>query len=201
MVTASVEPDERRPLPEHRDRVRTAGRTTGRGGPGQGRTVRLRRIGGREDDRRRGTIRVQFDVDDLACGAQPFDRAGQRELGGAEAGDEVAAPRLPALFQHFEDAVHRGVPALDAFGEDRFTRDDTVALEQLERLRVCSFGRGRYRFEERLDETPPTGAGRRPEPGQPSGTGSGRGPRATNASVRQRRHWRSATGAGPACRW
>ena len=61
----------------------------GSAGPGQRGTVGLRRIAGREDERR-GVLEV-------ALGAQALDRARQRELGAAQALDEVAATADPPI--------------------------------------------------------------------------------------------------------
>ena len=61
--------------------------------------------------------------------AQPLDRAGQRELGAAEALDEVAAAGGAEQLEVAELRVEGREAAGDALGEDRLAGDDPVALE------------------------------------------------------------------------
>ncbi len=63
-------------------------------------------------------------------GAQPLDGAGQRELGAAEALDEVAAARDAERLQPAQLGVERGEATGHAFGEDELAGEDPVALEQ-----------------------------------------------------------------------
>ncbi len=91
-AAAALEVEDRRAVDEHDVRaVRARGAACARLGPGERGTVRLRRVGGREDER----LRL---VAGLAQVAQPLDGAGQGELRAAEPLDEVAAPRaLPTV--------------------------------------------------------------------------------------------------------
>ena len=121
----------------------------------------MRRVGGGEHDGRLVVVVIPLS-------AEPVDRAGDGELGGAEAGDEVAAAHLPPLLEGLEHGVHAGEPALGALPERRLAGEHAVALEQLERPGVGGFGGGRQRFEQRRHERPAPGAGRRAEPAQPA---------------------------------
>src|SRR2546430_7792785 len=67
-------------------------------GPRKGRAVRIGRIGRRDDD----GVRL---FGPLARGAKPIDSTGQRELRGAEARDEVAAPNAARVLHRLQDAV------------------------------------------------------------------------------------------------
>ena len=80
-------------------------------------------------------------VGPLAHLAQAVDGAGQGELGGAEAADEVPPADLAALLEHLQHAVHGGVPADHAFGEHGLAGDDAVALDELQRRGVGRLGR------------------------------------------------------------
>ena len=83
--------------------------------PRQRRAVGLGRVGGREhvDGPRVGGCRR------LAGRAQPVERAGERELRGPQAVDEVAAPDPARLLERPQDRVDRAEPALEPFGRDR----------------------------------------------------------------------------------
>ena len=64
-----------------------------------------------------------------------------RELGAAQALDEVAAPNPAALLHLAEDRVDGPEPAGDALGDDSVARDDPVALEQGRRQGGAPLGR------------------------------------------------------------
>ena len=168
MVGVAVEPHQRNACrrDHHRGRRARRARTLGRivGRPRQCGPVGLRRIGGGEHHQR-----TLAGVGRLALGTQTVDRARQRELGGAEPGDEVAAPRPAALFEHLQHAVDRGVATDDTLGEDRLAGDHPVPFEQLQGLGVGGLGGGRRRLQERRHEAPAAGSGRRAEPRQPPG--------------------------------
>ena len=100
--------------------MRAGRRPSARFGHAQRGAVGLRRIGGGED---------QVLVLALGQAAQALDRAGERELGPAEALDEVAAPRGAEHLQVRELAVEAREAAGDALGEHRLAGDDPVALE------------------------------------------------------------------------
>ena len=93
---------------------------------------------------------------------------GSGELRSAEAGDEVAAAHLAALLEHLQHAVHAGEPADHALGQHRLAGDHAVALEQLHGRGVGRLGRAGAGLEQRRDERPPAGAGRRADAGQPA---------------------------------
>ena len=67
----------------------------------------------------------------VAQRAQQIHRAGQRELRGAEAGDEIAAAQPPALFHRFQHGIDAREAAGDRFDRHRLARQDAVAREQL----------------------------------------------------------------------
>src|SRR6185369_2957405 len=85
-------------------------------GPGERRTVRLRRIG--RGDRDRGRMARGFRARALAKVAKPVHGAGQRELRGTESVDEVAAPDAALLLQRLEDAVDGRETAWNTFRQD-----------------------------------------------------------------------------------
>ena len=59
----------------------------------------------------------------------------------------------------------------ESFRHDRLAGDDAVTLDELHRLGMCRFGRGRFRVQQGFDEAPPTLAGGRSDPGEATGTG------------------------------
>ena len=81
-------------------------------------------IGRREHERLRLVLRRRAQL------AQPLDRAGERELGAAEALDEVAAAAEAERLERLQLAVDGAVAAGDALGAHAVARDDAVALEQ-----------------------------------------------------------------------
>src|SRR6184192_583952 len=102
--------DEERSLAAQQDDVRAGdARRAGAAAPGPGKrsTVRLRWIGGGEDERLRllALLRTQL--------AQTLDRAGERELRAAESLDEVAAPAGAERLQRALVGVDRAVAAGD----------------------------------------------------------------------------------------
>src|SRR4029079_12034358 len=105
-------------------------------------------IGGREDDRRRLLVG--------ALRAQALDRAGERELRGAEALDEVAAPAHAERLELAEGVVEDREAAGDPLGEHLLARDDPVALEQQLGQRATPGAR--------LDLGAEEGGGQRPAP-------------------------------------
>jgi hypothetical protein len=74
--------------------------------------------------------------------AEEIDGGGQGELGGAEAGDEIAATDAAGFFKSFEDVVDSAEAAGNVFGGDGFAGEDAVAVEELEREGVADFGGG-----------------------------------------------------------
>ena len=92
--------------------------------------VRLRGVGGGEDDGRRRVV--------VALRAQALGRARQRELRAAEALDEVAALADADRLQRDERVVQGGEAAGDALGQHVLARDDAVALEQQLGLRAAA---------------------------------------------------------------
>ena len=68
--------------------------------PRDGGSVRLRRIGRGEDP---DAVRLPV----VARGAQAINRPGKRKLRGAQAGDEVAAPRAPSLLHGPQHRIDR----------------------------------------------------------------------------------------------
>src|SRR6266550_1765412 len=119
--------DEERGLASEQDDVcaRDAGSpTAGQLRPGQRRSVRLRWIGRSEHERVRllSLLRTQL--------TQPLDRATERELGSAEALDEIAAPREPERLERLWPPQGGAVPADDPFPADAGPRDDPPSFEQ-----------------------------------------------------------------------
>ena len=110
----------------------------------------------------------------LADGAQPVERARERELGGTESVHEVAAPDAAGLLEGAEHGVHRAEPALDPLADHCLAGEHAVPFEQGKALGVEPLRRGRGgRFHER----PPTcrlgraerGQAARPLPRVPTG--------------------------------
>ena len=97
---------------------------------------------------------------------------GERELGGAEAIDEVAASDATSFLQRTKDRIDRGEAAVHGFGGDGLTCRDAMALEEGERLRVEAFRR--RGVVERFDQRDP----------RPAASG---GPRAVSRPGRPRR--------------
>ena len=80
----------------------------------------------------------------LAQRSQPIVGAGERELGGPEAGDEVAAAHAARVLHGLEHVVHRGEAAKDALGVDGLAGEHAVAIEQRSGERGAPLGlRGR----------------------------------------------------------
>src|SRR6266542_1384829 len=71
---------------------------------------------------------------------EAVDRAGQGELGGAEAFDEVAAADLAGFLHGSEDGVDAGEAAGELFAEDAFAGQYAIALEQGHGECVRAFG-------------------------------------------------------------
>ena len=103
-----------------------------------------------------------------AVRAQPIDRARQRELRGAEPGDEPAPPGPPRLLERAQHRVHAREATARALGAHGFAGDDALAFEQLQRGRVGALGRRRLGLEQRHDERPPARARGRTEAGEPA---------------------------------
>src|SRR5882724_8430380 len=99
--------------------------------------------------------------------AEAVDGAGERELGGAQSGDEVATADAAALLERLEHGVHAGEPALETLTECGLTREHAVPLEQLQRTRVRGLGGRRTRPQEWRDERPAAGTRGRAETGEP----------------------------------
>ena len=129
--------------------------------PGDRGAVRVGRIGGGQEVDRAAPPRRSAGV---AHRPQPLDRAGQRELGGAEPVDEVAAPDPAGLLERPQDRVDRREPAVDPLARDRLAGHDAVPVEQ---------GEGRAR-----GAAPSAVAGRR----RRRRATSGRPPRAARAT-------------------
>src|SRR5439155_7621261 len=87
LLFAATEPSSDPAIDKDDERTRGAHGLAALGtlGPRKGRAVRIGRIGRRDDD----GVRL---FGPFARGAKPIDSTGQRELRGAEARDEVAAP-------------------------------------------------------------------------------------------------------------
>ena len=83
--------------------------------PGQRRTERIGRVGGRQYQAPTGHA-VGVGADE---GAHPVDGTGRGELGGAEPLDEVAAPDPARLLEGGQHPVDRGEPADGALGRPR----------------------------------------------------------------------------------
>ena len=122
-------------------------RGTARGvGPTDRGTVRLGRVGCCEHDRAR-LVRVR-----RAERTHPVDRARQRELRGAEPGDEPTAAGAARFLQRAQHGVHRGETAGHTFGAHAFTGHHAVPFEQLQGLRVRDLGAARRGLEQRRDQ-------------------------------------------------
>ena len=195
VVRAAVVPHQRQPVAQHDDRGAGAGRAAGRLRPGQRGAVGLGRIGGRQHDRRRRRRRAADRVVGALAHARSRSTApGRRELGRAEPADEVAAADLAALLEHLEHAVHRRESADDALGEHGLAGDHAVALDELQRRGVGRLGRRRHRLEQRRDEAPAPGPGRRADAGRaararaPARTGSALARRGARAARRAGEH-------------
>ena len=139
----------------------------------------------------------------VALGPQPVDGAGHGELGGAEAGHEVAAPHLAPLLQRLEHRVDAGEAALGPLAQRRLAGEHAVALEQLQGPGVGRLGGAWARGASSgatSDQRPAPAGG--PMPGQPPGPGPTRErrdrPGATRPAGRRRRR---RPAAGPASRW
>ena len=108
------------------------------------------------DAARRWTAPVGDGVGGLAGGAQPVDRAGQRELRGTEPVDEVAAPDATGFLHRAQDRIDGAEAAVDALGGDRLAGQDAVPLEEREASAACSrsVGVGRRRGGSTSDQRP-----------------------------------------------
>ena len=124
-------------------------------------------------------------VDIAALAAEPVDRPGDRELGGAEPGDEVAAAHLAPLLERLEHRVHAGEAALGALAERGLPGEHAVALEQLQGPGVGRLG-GRRERARAAGRRATTGRRRPagPMPGQPPGTRTAARPGARRAGGR-----------------
>ena len=106
-------------------------------GPGEGGTVGIGGVGGRQTDHSRG-----------GDAAQPIDGAGKCELGSAQPLDEVAPPDPPHLLHSTEDRVQARESTREAFGQDVGPGQEAVAVEE-------KFGPGAWRRWWDLDRRPP----------------------------------------------
>ena len=105
----------------------------------------------------------------LADRAQPIERPGQGELGGAEAVDEVAAPDPARLLERPQDRVDPEKPPADSLADDGLPGENPVAIEKGQGERVEPLGRGGLvEVGCRLDQGPAPGGLRRAEAGQPA---------------------------------
>ena len=163
MRRAPVEPHQRQAIAQHHQGTSRATGAAGGRWPIECGTVRLGRVGGRQHHGGRHELRVQRRVGHIASRSQAIDRPRQCELGGAEAGNEVAAAHLTALLQHLQHAVRRRVPAFGTLGQHCLSGDHAVPLEQLQRGGVSRLRWRWGRRAERRDERPATGTGRRPD--------------------------------------
>ena len=128
----------------------------------------------------------------LAQGAQAIDGSRQRELGAAQAIDDVAAPDPALLLHRAEDRVDRAEAAVDAFRVDGFAHQDAVPLEERERGGVPPLGlRGKTRGGPRRARrrlraiAAPAGIDQRPAPGS-LGRAEAREPARSRAPVTRR---------------
>ena len=142
MMRSPVEPHQRLTERQHHQRACAACRPARGFGPGNGRTVGLRRIGGGQHQGRRHEVGMQFDVGGLAHAAQPVDRARQAELRRTKPTDEVPAPRLATFFQHLQHPVDAGISTDDTFGQHRLSGDHAVPFHHLQRHGVRGHGAG-----------------------------------------------------------
>ena len=156
------------PTPSTSTTYAPAARWSGRrsSSPRRGQASR-RRMGWRDRRRRAVDARLAPARARFADRAEPLERAGQRELGGAEPVDEVAAPDPARLLEHPQDRVDRREAALDALVRDRLPGHDAVPVEQRECRRVESLGRRAASTS--LDERPAAGGLRRTQRRQTSG--------------------------------
>ena len=93
----------------------------------------------------------------LARGAKSIDSTGQRELRGAEARDEVAAPNAARVLHGLQDAVRRREPSAGPFRPNDLARENPVPLEQLPDLGCRAFGRGDRRVAGGIGQRPSSG--------------------------------------------
>ena len=91
-------------------------------GPGQHRAVGLGGVGGGEHQ---DAVLVV-----LAPGAQALDRPGERELGAAQALDEVAATGDPQRLEGAQRVIEGGEASRHALGQHLLAGEDPVALQQ-----------------------------------------------------------------------
>jgi hypothetical protein len=97
------------------------------GGPGEGSTVGVGRIGGSQGKGNR------FGLGELAVlriRTQPVYCCGDGELGRAQVFDEVAAAAAAGFFQPGQDFVHQAESAQDLFRHHRTAGDHAVAVQQ-----------------------------------------------------------------------
>ena len=107
--------------------------------------------------------------------AQPLDRAGQGELGAAEALDEVAAAGGAEQLEVAELGVEGREAAGDALGEHGLAGDDAVALEHQLGLGAQPRPRAGRVLEERRGQRPAAldrGAGGRAAAGEAAAAGA-----------------------------
>ena len=134
---------------------------------------------------------------------EAVDRAGHGELGGAQAGDEVAAAHLAPLLQRLQHRVHAGEAALGALAQRRLAGEHAVALEQLEGPGVGGLG-GRWAAARAAarpatsDRPRPAGRG---EPAAGPRATAGAGPRRPTGPPSDGRRRRRRRAAAPASRW
>ena len=120
--------------------------------PREHRAVRLRRVGGSEDERLGLVLLARAQL------TQPLDSPAQRELGSAETFHEVAAPAGAERLERAQLSVDRAVAAGDSLGADGVARHDAVPFQQELGKRSAV---GLAAVEERSRERPaPLGRGR-----------------------------------------
>ena len=144
--------------------------------PGQRGAVRVGGVGGGQRDR--GRLRVGVD---LGEGAQPVDRPGGAELGGAEAGHEVAAAAAAGVLERGEHLVGGGEPAGQPLADHGARGSPRRAGRAGARRRRGRGGSGRCRRREQ----------------RPAAGGLGR----AGARGHPARRRRSARGGGRRLRW
>ena len=99
-------------------------------------------------------------------GPKTIDRTRERELGGAQAGDEPAPAGSARLLERSQHRVHGRESAGNAFGAHSLACDHTVAFEQLQCRCMRGLGRRRCGFQQRRDQRPAACARGRAEPSQ-----------------------------------
>ena len=100
----------------------------------------------------------------IADRPKAVEGAGERELRGSQAVDEVATPDPAGLLHRAQHRVDRAETAVDSLRGDRLAREHAMSLEHRETQGVQALGRGRRRRA--VHERPATGGLGRTECGE-----------------------------------